>query len=174
METLELQEYSLGYEIQPHKRLLIGKANFLVNEVSRCTEEFLKEVAYSDEFRRGLIILVLMKDKKTDDIFIEQFIKCRPNIENISTTLNPHSHNMKVFELAQQATSKEEFVKFLQALIDDFTNNKARWENPELGRYLEAMEAFLKDSTDLSINKIDFTPSWSLFATIMYTATIYE
>lgn len=81
---------------------------------------------------------------------------------------------MEVFELAEQATSKEDFVIFLQALIDDFTNNRDRWENPELGRYLEAMEAFLSSSTDKSLHKIDFMPSWSLFAKIMYTATLYE
>jgi len=89
-------------------------------------------------------------------------------------TKPPAGCNMEVFELAQQATSKEDFLKFLQALIDDFANNRERWENPELGRYLDAMKAFMSSSTDRSINKIDFTPSWSLFARIMYTATIYE
>ncbi len=81
---------------------------------------------------------------------------------------------MEIAELAKQAESKEDFIKFLQALNDDFINNQEKWENPELGRYLEAMEAFLSSSTDKSINKIDFTPSWSLFARIMLTATIYE
>jgi hypothetical protein len=81
---------------------------------------------------------------------------------------------MSIVEIAEQVKNKEDFVNFLQALIDDFINNKERWENPELGRYLEAMERFLDSSTDKSINKIDFTPSWNLFATIMFTASIYE
>lgn len=81
---------------------------------------------------------------------------------------------MDIVEIAEQVKNKEDFVFFLQALINDFTNNKEEWENPELGRYLEAMERFLDSSTDKSINKIDFTPSWSLFAIIMITASIYE
>ena len=81
---------------------------------------------------------------------------------------------MEIAEIAEQVKSKEDFVNFLQALISDFKNNKEEWENPELGRYLDAMERFLYSSTDESINKIDFTPSWSLFAKIMITASIYE
>jgi len=81
---------------------------------------------------------------------------------------------MEIVELANKAATKEDFLKFLQALIHDFINNKRKWENTELGRYLEAMERFLEDSTDKSLNKIDFTPSWSLFANIMIAASIYE
>jgi hypothetical protein len=81
---------------------------------------------------------------------------------------------MSIVEMAEQVKSKEDFVNFLQVLIADFSNNKEEWENPELGRYLEAMEGFLQDSTEKSINKIDFTPSWSLFARIMVAASIYE
>jgi len=50
----------------------------------------------------------------------------------------------------------------------------AEWESPEIGRYLEAMGAFLEDSTEKSIHKIDFIPSWSLFAQIMLAASVYE
>lgn len=81
---------------------------------------------------------------------------------------------MGITELAEKVESKEDFVIFLQELQKDFLNNRQEWENPELGRYLEAMEAFLNSSTEKSINKIDFTPSWSLFARIMITASIYE
>ena len=81
---------------------------------------------------------------------------------------------MGIMELAESVKNKEQFVNFLQAFIDDYENNKQEWENPDLGRYLEAMERFLHDSTEKSMNKIDFTPSWSLFAKIMITASIYE
>ena len=81
---------------------------------------------------------------------------------------------MSIVEIAKQVENKEDFVKFLQALISDFEKSKVEWENPELGKYLEAMERFLQDSTEESLNKIDFTPSWSLFANIMIAASIYE
>ena len=81
---------------------------------------------------------------------------------------------MNTFILAEQIKDKNDFVKFLEHFLDDFKNNPDKWENIELGNYLEAMGAFLEDSTEKSINKIDFTPSWSLFAQIMLAASVYE
>ncbi|HLA57367.1 MAG TPA: hypothetical protein VK622_01330 [Puia sp.] len=81
---------------------------------------------------------------------------------------------MNVFEMAESANSKEDFINFLDALLESFNNDKDDWENPELGRFLEAMERFLVSSTDQSLHKVDFTPSWSLFARIMYVASKYE
>jgi len=81
---------------------------------------------------------------------------------------------MNVSELVEQIESKEDFIKFLHALNKDFLSNGQSWENPDLGRYLEAMEAFLSSSTEKSLYKMDFTPSWKLFAEILLTASIYE
>jgi len=81
---------------------------------------------------------------------------------------------MDIVEQAEKVKSKDDFILFLQAFYEDYDTNKGEWENVELGRYLEAMERFLSDSTEKSINKIDFTPSWSLFAKIMLAASVYE
>ena len=77
-------------------------------------------------------------------------------------------------ELIENANTKEGFLIFLEAFIERFHTNIDEWENPELGRYLEAMEAFVSSSTDKSLVKVDFTSSWILFARILYTASIYE
>lgn len=76
--------------------------------------------------------------------------------------------------IAEQVKDKESFVEFLQALSEDLSSNKEGWENLELERYLEAMERFLRDSQDGSANRVDFTPSWNLFAKIMIAASLYE
>jgi hypothetical protein len=81
---------------------------------------------------------------------------------------------MDITALAQNIENKEDFVNFLQQLHGSLINNPEEWENPKLERYLEAMESFLRDSTENSLNKIDFTPSWSLFAKILIAASIYE
>ena len=81
---------------------------------------------------------------------------------------------MDITELARKIESKEDFIVFLQELQKDFLNNPQEWENTELCEYLEAMEGFLIGSTENSLNKIDFTPSWNLFARIMIVASIYE
>ncbi|HSZ31889.1 MAG TPA: hypothetical protein VK772_01190 [Puia sp.] len=77
-------------------------------------------------------------------------------------------------ELIENANTKEGFLIFLEAFIKRFYNNNDEWENLELGRYLEAVEAFVASSTDKSLVNVDFTPSWSLFARILFTASIYE
>jgi hypothetical protein len=81
---------------------------------------------------------------------------------------------MEIAELAENVKDKKDFIVFLNQLQKDLLNNQQLWENPELTRYLNAMEAFLTDSTEKSLNKIDFTPSWSLFARIMVAASVYE
>ena len=81
---------------------------------------------------------------------------------------------MDIEKIADNVKSKEDFIKFLNAFIDNYIHDKENWENPELGRYMEAMERYLTDFTDQSLEKIDFTPSWSLFARIMIAASIYE
>ncbi|WEK34033.1 MAG: hypothetical protein P0Y53_16215 [Candidatus Pseudobacter hemicellulosilyticus] len=76
--------------------------------------------------------------------------------------------------MADNAGSKEDFIRFLKVLQADLAENKGRWENANLENYLEGMEAFLTDSTEQSQMKVDFSPSWSLFANMMLVASIYE
>jgi uncharacterized protein YbcV (DUF1398 family) len=81
---------------------------------------------------------------------------------------------MDITDLAESLKNKEDFIFFLQELQKHFLTHQDEWENTQLDRYFEAMEAFLNSSTEKSLNKIDFTPSWSLFAQIMLAASIYE
>lgn len=81
---------------------------------------------------------------------------------------------MEIGEMAENINSKEEFITFLRELQIDYSQNNDDWENVDLERYLGAMEAFLVETTENSINKIDFIPSWSLFAKILIAASIYE
>lgn len=81
---------------------------------------------------------------------------------------------MSIYEFAEKIRDKNDFVIFLKMFLDDYQNNSEKWENVELDYYLEAMSAFLESSTEKSLVKMDFTPSWSLFAQIMIVASIYE
>ena len=81
---------------------------------------------------------------------------------------------MDITDLAENLKNKEDFIFFLQELKKNFLTHQDEWENTQLERYLEAMEAFLNSSAEKSLNKIDFTPSWSLFAQIMLAASVYE
>ena len=81
---------------------------------------------------------------------------------------------MDVATIAKNVKSKEDFIIFLSALTTDLQNNSNEWENIDLVRYFDAMQRFLEDSTEKSLEKIDFTPSWSLFAKVLLVASIYE
>lgn len=76
--------------------------------------------------------------------------------------------------MVDKISSKEDFKKFLRMLVVDFRDNRGEWENIELGKYLEAMERFVHDTTEQSANRTDMSPSWSLFAKIMLAASMYE
>ena len=76
--------------------------------------------------------------------------------------------------MIDQISTKEDFAKFLKMLSVDFKDNNVEWENIELHRYFEAMERFLYDSSERSLNEIDMSPSWRLFAKIMLAASTYE
>jgi hypothetical protein len=75
-------------------------------------------------------------------------------------------------------TDRESFIRFLELFHRDFTRNKDSWENDNLERFLEAMNAYAKaiqfvyDNTGQNINAD--LPSWKVFADILKGASIYE
>ena len=92
---------------------------------------------------------------------------------------------MELDELIEQVNSKESFLEFVEALQTDWQASRdeekvspsspygpaARdWENPELGRFLEAMRAWTEDMGD----RIPDVPDWRTFAEMLYAAKIYE
>jgi hypothetical protein len=91
---------------------------------------------------------------------------------------------MEPHELAVQVNSKETFLVFLKSLHDDWEASIAveraqssspygpsarGWENPDLGRFLEAMHAWMEDN-----ERIGTHPSWRTFADMLMAAKIYE
>ncbi|AEI40987.1 DUF7660 family protein [Paenibacillus mucilaginosus] len=69
----------------------------------------------------------------------------------------------------QQVQSKEDFVRFLSELRINLSEHPAEWENRSLESYLEAMEAWLADSSADSSE-----PSWGTLAELLLAARIYE
>lgn len=71
----------------------------------------------------------------------------------------------------------EDLADFIGLLCKDLTDNRDDWENPELARYLAAMEAWVRDfnfsdrGADIGFPK---DPHWKSFASLLYAAKIYE
>jgi len=79
---------------------------------------------------------------------------------------------MELYELAHRVDSKETFLEFVAALRSDLEarGREPEWENPDLGRFLEAMQAWTEDMGD----RVAAQPSWRTFADMLMAAKIYE
>jgi len=66
--------------------------------------------------------------------------------------------------------SRADAVKAVGELLEDLRKNPDAWENPTLERYLEALQAWLEDST----GEQDSPPSWDLIVRMLKAARIYE
>jgi hypothetical protein len=74
----------------------------------------------------------------------------------------------------EKINTKEDFIRFLDWFYNDLNKNGQKWENRNIGEFLLAMQAFLKDSTEKSLVVVDFTPSWKMFAIVLMAGRVYE
>ena len=74
--------------------------------------------------------------------------------------------------MVERVDSKESFLEFVAALRADWEarSREPEWENPDLGRFLEAMHAWAEDMDE----RVPTAPSWRIFADMLYAAKIYE
>lgn len=73
--------------------------------------------------------------------------------------------------------SKEDFVKFLEYLIENLNNNSEEWANSSLSEYLEAMASWTEDMEGYYYNNnlpIPENVDWKVFANILIAAKMYE
>lgn len=77
----------------------------------------------------------------------------------------------------EKVNTKEDFLRFLELLIEDYRLEKDSWENKDLGNYLEAMYSWIEDMEGYfeyikmpAPQKVD----WKFFANVLIAATIYE
>jgi hypothetical protein len=66
--TLSPQKYSLGFEFSNQIQIKVGKDILLANFIESCTEELLKEIVESEEFKRGLLRLVTIDPDRLQHI----------------------------------------------------------------------------------------------------------
>ncbi len=84
---------------------------------------------------------------------------------------------MEAHELIDNIKTKEDFIKFLHYLKEDYKNNRNEWENPDLSRYLDAITAFteaIEQSYKNNDIKMEELSKWRIFADILYAGKIYE
>jgi hypothetical protein len=74
--------------------------------------------------------------------------------------------------------SREDLLQVIVQMRDDFAGAGAHeWGNPNLERFLEALQGFLNDLDGYYANRGQQPPAqpdWALFTTALVTATGYE
>ncbi len=84
---------------------------------------------------------------------------------------------MELYQQLEKVKTKQDVVRFINALRKDLKNNKDEWQNWSLDDYLGAVEAWLNDSEGVVMNSgkaVEDLPKWELIATVLYSGKIYE
>lgn len=84
---------------------------------------------------------------------------------------------MELHEQTRQIDTRADLTAFLGQLRADLAANEATWENAELPRFLEALEAWTADMPGYFLNRgepVPEQPSWSLIASLLLAAKSYE
>lgn len=78
--------------------------------------------------------------------------------------------------LAENVTTRNEFIQFVRALVEDRESDPTRWEAQSIEHYLEALAAWVNDMDGWFKNRGEQMPdpSWWLFAQILIAARVYE
>ena len=80
-------------------------------------------------------------------------------------------------QLVEHIGTRDDFVLFARALLDDLQRHPAEWENRTVGDYLEAIGAWTDDMDGYFRNRgeaVQAEPSWKLFGKILLAAKVYE
>ncbi len=84
---------------------------------------------------------------------------------------------MELHEQIEQIKSKEDLADFVSALKLDLEADPVGWENPTLGRFLDAMERWIESMDNYYKNTGQppvENPTWRTFADILLASKMYE
>lgn len=81
---------------------------------------------------------------------------------------------MNLKEKIDSVVDKASFIKFMEALINDYKNNPDEWENLSIDMFLDAIKGWADDFNfpDPDINFDN--PDWKTIAILFYMGKIYE
>ena len=73
--------------------------------------------------------------------------------------------------------TREEFIKFVHGLLDEFQNNRAGWQNDTVDSYLGALAGWVEDMDGAYMNRGEKMPEdikWDVFAKALAAASVYD
>lgn len=84
---------------------------------------------------------------------------------------------MSIYDKAGAVTSHKQFVEFADELVQDFATNRAEWENPDLGRFLESLAAWATSMDAVYRNAgeaLEKQSPWQLMTDLLLAGRGYE
>lgn len=84
---------------------------------------------------------------------------------------------MELNKKIENLNTKEDFVRFLELLAQDFRNNPNDWGNKSVESFLEAAASWTEDMEGYYQNTNSLIPqniNWNVFANILMAAKMYE
>ncbi len=84
---------------------------------------------------------------------------------------------MNLSQQVDAVQSREDFILFARALLKDYREDRASWENQDLEAFLDAIAAWAGDMDGFYLNRQEATPaqpSWKVLAQILLAAKFYE
>ncbi len=86
-----------------------------------------------------------------------------------------HENDYNLCELAEQVKSKDDFIRYVKLLSEDFEKHPDEWQNITIPDFLECMAAWVYDYSNCPRNDIDWDAvHYSELAQILYMGKIYE
>lgn len=83
-----------------------------------------------------------------------------------------------LFDFAKTVSSREDFVRFVEYLNDDYRQKQDEWGNKTLGDFLGGLSGFANDMAGYYKNMgeaVDVEQiSWRIAAEMLLAATVYE
>jgi len=83
----------------------------------------------------------------------------------------------KLINKIESINTKDDFIGFLQLLVQDLKNHPEEWENKSLESYLEGIASWTEDMEGYYQNNnlpIPENVDWKVFANILMAAKMYE
>lgn len=80
---------------------------------------------------------------------------------------------MTIHEQRDSIRTREDLLRFIEALRTDYVANPTQWAHSDVGQFLEAIAACVRDNEAVG-NIVTETPSWRTFADLLICGRTYE
>lgn len=84
---------------------------------------------------------------------------------------------MNFNEAIESMTTREDFIRFVRELGENYRRDPESWENDNLGTYFDALAAWVEGMEGYYVNtgqSMPKNPDWKMMANILIAAKVFE